>query len=152
MKHFVEVCLALLLAVLAAAPAYSKRAAEELSPFTLAEQNGDPTARNFFIFSTAFGDYVVRHDGMGEVSLRNGLRRVLHLKVGAKDRIQRLYFLEYAGDVLLLYETGESGYLIRMDQKTRKLKGIVAVSGDFTPPLIKDRRVVFSDGTVVALN
>jgi hypothetical protein len=151
-KHFVEVCLGLLLVVLAAAPAYSKRAAEELSPFKPAEQNGDPTARNFFIFSTAAGDYVIRHDGMGEVSLRSGLRKVLHLKVGAKDRIQRLYFFEYAGDVLLLYETGESGYLVRLDQKTRKQKGVVAVSGDFTPPLIKDQRVVFSDGTIVSLN
>jgi hypothetical protein len=151
-KNFVVVCLALLVAFAAASPSYSKHLAEEQSPFTLAEQNGDPTARCFFLFSTSFGDYVVRHDGMGEVSLRSGLRKVLHLKVGPKDRIHRLYSYEYAGDVLLLYETGESGYLVRLDQKTRKLKTVNAVSRDFEPPLMKDQRLVFSDGTVMMLN
>jgi hypothetical protein len=151
-KNFVVVCLALLLLSLAAAAVYSQSSAQELSPFTLAERNGEPNARCFFVFSTSVGDYVIRHDGMGEVALRSGLRKVLHVKVGPKDRIERLYFFEHAGDLLLLYETGESGYLLRLDQKTRKVKSVSAVNADFTTPLLKDRRVVFDDGTAVPLD
>jgi hypothetical protein len=154
MKNFVVVCLFLISAAL---PAYGQRLVEveEASPFTLAERVGEGSARSFFIFSTPVANYVVRHDGMGEVTYGRtglGMRKVFSVKTGPKARIDRLYSCDYEGDLLLLYEAGDSGYLVRLSQKTRKVKAVVTVNRDFAPPAIKDQRIVFSDGTVVALN
>ncbi|HEY2962581.1 MAG TPA: hypothetical protein VGJ37_09220 [Pyrinomonadaceae bacterium] len=149
MKNFVVVCLVLLAAAL---PVYAQHSAEELSPFTLAERVGEGNARSFFLFSTSAGNYALRHDGMGEVTSPAGMRKVFNVKAGSRGRIERVYSFEYQGDLLLLYEAGDSGYLVRLSQKTRKVKAVVTVDRDFAPPVIKDQRVVFSDGTVVSLN
>ena len=152
MKNFVVVYLVLVLVLSVCATS----AAEESSPFTLAERIGEPNARTFFLFSTSMGAYAIRQDGMGEVTLPRGMRKVLYLKVGARTRIERLYFLEYEGDLLLLYEVSDrssrSGYLVRLDQKKRQVRWMRAVNNSFEPPIIKDQRVLFNDGTVVALN
>ena len=158
MKNFVEVCLyacllACLVSLTVAGRVEAQRAPEEASPFTLAEHVGEPNARSFFVFSTSAASYVLRHDGMGEVTYPGvGLRKVFMVKAGPKGRIDRVYSFEYGGDLLLLYEASETGYLVRLNQKTRKLKGVVTVSHDFTPPVIKDHRVVFGDGTEVPLD
>ena len=150
MKNFVVVCLFL---ILAAAPVYAQRAVEEASPFMLAEHSGEQNGRSFFVFSTSSASYVLRQDGLGEVTYPPaGLRKVFSLKAGPKARIDRVYTFEYEGDLLLLYEASEAGYLVRLNQKTRKLKGMVTVSHDFTAPAIKDHRVLFSDGAIVSLN
>lgn len=146
MKILVVICLGILVVVSAAAPAYPNRAAEELSPFTLARRIGA-----FHLFSTSVGKYTIRHDGWGEVYIRDR-KRNFRVNTGARQRIKRLYFLEYEGDLLLLYEAGASGYLLRLDQKTRKVRRATTVTEDFEPPLIKDHAVTFSDGTVVPLN
>lgn len=150
MKQFVVVCLAILV-LLSVVPAYSARADEDLSPFIEAKRIGEPNARCFYLFSTSVGNYTITHAGMGEVFIR-GRRKVFHVKVEARRRIERLYYFEYEGDLLLLYEAGESGYFVRMDQKTKKLKATGAIEENFEPPLLKDRRIVFSDGTEVLLN
>jgi hypothetical protein len=148
-KNLLVVCLAVLVAVSAAAPVYPK--CEDESPFALARRIGDPPARAFYLFSTSVGNYTIRHDGMGEVFVR-GRKKVFHVKVGVNSRIKRLYFFEYEGDLLLLYEAGASGYLVRLNQTTKKVKSATAINERFEPPTVKDQSVVFSDGTIVPLS
>jgi hypothetical protein len=52
----------------------------------------------------------------------------------------------------LLYEAGASGYLLRLDQKTRKIKKASVIDGDFEPPLLKEQSLLFADGMTVPLN
>src|SRR5689334_13686769 len=103
------------------------------------------------MFSTSVAKYILRHDGLGEVTLPSGIRKVFSVKVGAKERIERVYSWEYGGDLLLLYQAGGSGYLARMNQHSRKVR-VVAIGADFAPPLLKDHQLVFSDGATVTLN
>jgi hypothetical protein len=154
MRTLVMVCLAVVVAVSAVAPMRSAHGSParltEESPFELARRIGEPSVRCFHLFSTSVGNYTIRHDGMGEVYVR-GRKKVFHLKAGARARIEWVYFYEYEGDLLLLYQTGGSGYLVRLDQKTRKIKRTTVIDHGFAPPLIKDQSVVFSDGTVIPL-
>ena len=149
MKNFAVVCLLLLSAVL---PVYAQEPTAESSPFALANHIGEPNERTFFLFSTSIGSYALRQDGMGEITSPAGMRKVFNVKVGPGRRIERVYSYEYQGDVLLLYETTDSGYLVRLGQKTRKVKATISISRDFTPPALKDQHIVFSDGTIVTLD
>ena len=149
MKNFVVVCLGVLVAVSAAVPVYSQR--EEVSPFAEVKRIGEPPRQAFYLFSTSVNNYTVRDDGLGDVLVR--VRKIhFHLKVGANSRIERLYFFEYEGDLLLLYEAGSSGYVVRLDQKTKTIKSTTAIDEDFEPPLLKEQSLTFTDGTVVPLN
>ena len=148
MKNLTLVCVALVLAVSVAVPAH---AAEEESPFTLAQRVGEPPRLIFHMFSTSVGKYTIRQDGLGEVYVGKW-RKEFQLKTGAKARIMRVYFYEYEGDLLLLYDTGATGYLVRLDQKTRAAKRVAAVNRDFNPPVIREKSAVFDDGTVVPLS
>lgn len=159
MKVLTAVCVLVLGAVLPAA--YSSPARGDLivraqraeeSPFVLAERFGEVSAneRTFFLFSTSLAKYILRHDGTGEATSRAGLRRSFYLKVGARERIARVYSLEYEGDLLLLYQAGDTGYVARMNQRSRKVR-IVTIDPNFSPPTIKDHRLVFPDGAVVSL-
>ena len=161
MKVLVAVCVLVLGAVLPAAsssPARgdwivrAQRGVTEESPFVMAEHFGEASAneRTFFLFSTSLAKYILRHDGTGEATSRAGLRRSFYLKVGARERIERVYSLEYKGDLLLLYQAGNTGYVARLNQRSRKVR-IVTIAPNFSPPTIKDRRLVFSDGAVVSL-
>ena len=155
MKKIVVVCLGVLIWV---PVAFSNPKAEA---FALAECVGEPNARSFFVFSTSAGNYVIRQDGMGEVTLPQGLRRVFYLKLGAKGRIERIYFLEYQGDLFLLYEvhdaTSEWVYLLRMDQHKRKPRWLTPLpSVDLDSPIIQDDFVIIksieiskTDGRVI---
>ena len=147
MKNLVVVCLAVLMAVSAAAvPAYAKRADEDVSPFTLAQHIGA-----FHLFSTSAGKYTIRQDGWGEAYMGNR-KRNFQVKAGPRERIKRLYYFEYEGDLFLLYEAAASGYFLRLDQKTRKAKKVTVIDGDFEPPLLKEQSLIFADGTIVSLN
>ena len=151
MKSIVVVCVLVLGFVLGVAPVRAQHA--ESSPFTEADRFGEEKERErtFFVFSTSAGKYILRHDGMGEVTSHAGLRKVFSVKVGARERIERVYSWEYGGDLLLLYQAGESGYLARMNQHSRKVR-VVAISADFAPPVLKDHELLFSDGATVTLN
>jgi hypothetical protein len=133
------------------ASARAQQAAEAPSPFMEARRVGEPDARAFYIFSTSAGNYIVRHDGMGEVALPTRRRKVFWVKVGSGARIQRLYFFEHQGELVLLYEASGSGYLIRLNQTTRKAKSIITLNGNFELPALKAEQLVFSDGTIVPL-
>jgi len=132
----------------------ARLSANDGSAFVLAERFGEANQneRTFFTFSTCVAKYILRHDGFGEVTSSAGLRRVFAVKAGARERIERVYWLEYEGDLLLLYQAGETGYLARISQKTRKMKAVLTVNADFVPPILKDHRLIFSDGEIVSLN
>jgi hypothetical protein len=141
MKRIVVVCLGVLIFVTVV---FSSSKPEV---FALADRFGEPNARSFFSFSTSAGSYIIRYDGVGEVTLPKGLRRVFYLKLGAKGRLERIYFLEHQGDLFLLYEvhdaTSEWAYVMRMEQQKRKPRWITPLpGGDVEPPLIQDDLVI----------
>ena len=153
MTKFLMVCvLVVAAAFLPATHVRAQQTAQEVSPFVLAERFGEASAkeRTFFLFSTSVAKYILRHDGTGEATSRAGLRKSIYLKVGAGERIERVFSLEYEGDLLLLYQAGETGYVARMNQRSRKVR-TVTIDPAFAPPTIKDRHLVFSDGSVVSL-
>lgn len=117
--------------------------------FALAERVGEGNERSFFVLSTSAGNYIIRHDGMGEFTSPAGMRRVFMLKVAAKARIDRVYFLDHQHDLFLMYEvhdaTSRWAYLVRMEQTKRKARWIVEVDGvDLGAPVIQDEFVVIN--------
>ena len=158
MKKIVVVCLGVLILWSMAIAASSSPKAEV---FELADRIGEPNARSFFMFSTSAGNYTIRQDGMGEFTSPKGLRRVFYIKLGAKGRIERVYFLEHQGDLFLLCEvhdaTSEWAYLMRMEQQKRKPRWLTALpSGDVEAPtiqgdlvIIKNMEISKSDGRIV---
>ena len=154
MKNFRFVCVVLGVSVLAVGAAVQARAtlaAQEQSPFTLVQRVGEPHLRYLHMFSTSMGKYTIRHDGFGEVYV-GGRKKNFHLpRGGVRTKIEWMYLYEYQGDLLLLYRTAGSGHLVRLDEKTRKIKSAHSVRVDFEPPAIHGNTVVFSDGTIVTL-
>jgi hypothetical protein len=150
-KSFFLFCLALVVTVSATAAARPNSAVEDVSPFAEATRIGELNARHFYLFQTSVGNYTISQNGLGEVYIGNR-KKYYGLKIGAGSRLERVYFLEYKGDLLLLYEAGSSGYLLRLDQGTRKVKRVTAIREHFELPLIKDQAVAFSDGTTIALD
>jgi len=123
--------------------------------FALADRVGEPGERSFFLFSTSAGNYIVRQDGMGEFSSPKGMRRVFNLRLGARGRIERVYFLEHEGDVFICYEVNDAAFLVRMEQTKRKVRWSTELNGRGVPVIEGDLVVVNSvqirtgDGTVV---
>src|ERR1044072_305687 len=116
--------------------------------FALAERVGEGNERSFFVLWTSAGNYVIRHDGMGEYTSPAGLRRVFMLKV--KGRIDRVYFLEHQRDLFLMYEvhdaTSQSAYLVRMEQTKRKARWITQIdSVGLGAPSIQGEMIVIKD-------
>src|SRR6476646_631102 len=138
MKKFVVVCLEVLVVSTVAF------GAETFAP---ADRVGEPGERAFFLFSTSAGNYIVRQDGMGEFTSPKGMRRVFYLKLGAKGRIDRVYFLEHQRDLFLLYTvhdaTSEWTYLTRLEQTQRKARWLTPLSsGDVQAPVIDGDLVI----------
>jgi len=128
MTKFLAVCLSVMLA---SSAVFGVSLVPE--SFALAERLDTPVG--FFVFETPVGKCVIRGDGMGEI-LRRGRRYVFFLKAGGKDSIDRLYFLEHEGDLLLFYELkDESAYLVRFDPVKRKARWITPVTARGVPVL-----------------
>ena len=143
MRMVVELCLGL---AILWSTAFGSSPAEA---FTLADRVGEGDERSFFMVSTSAGGYVIRHDGMGEFTSPAGLRRVFMVKVGAKARIDRVYFLEHQRDLFLLYEVHDAksqwAYLVRMEQTKRKARWITEIDGvDLEAPVIQGEFVVIN--------
>jgi hypothetical protein len=144
MKKILVVCLGVLVLSTVAL------GAEAFAP---ADRVGEPGERSFFLFSTSAGNYVVRHDGMGEFSSPKGMRRVFRLNV--KGRIDQVYFLEHEGDVFICYEVNETTFVVRMEQTKRKIRwtaslgarGVPRIDGDSV--VINSVRIRKGDGIVV---
>jgi hypothetical protein len=94
--------------------------------FAEANRTGDPTQITFFLFSTSYGNYVISQYGLAEVGTPRGHPQFL-LKEGKMGRVKRMYFQEYEGDLLLSFEMGETGYVRRMNQQTRKMRWLTPV-------------------------
>jgi hypothetical protein len=101
--------------------------------FTWVERIGDANARSFFVFATSVRHFTIRHDGQGESYGSTLMRKKFNLRVGQQERLQRLYFLEQDGDLILAYEVSDGlsgwGYIERVNQKTLKLLWVTPVSG-----------------------
>lgn len=147
MKNLVVVCLVLSLAPAVFAYPPSSEA------FTLANCVGEPNARSFFMFSTSAGNYTIRHDGMGEFTSPRGMRRVFKLRMGARSRLDRVYFLEHEGDLFLLYEVrNQLSYLVRMEQKKRKARWLTPlpdISAFDQDPIINGDVVIIAETIVI---
>jgi hypothetical protein len=105
-------------------------AAGQTPAFEKARRLGEGKQRSFFLFSTSTAKYTIRHDGMGEISA-NSMHLIFHLKVSGSGRVEQIYFHEYHGDLLLLYEVsdgqGGTGYLTRLNPQTRKKRWVTAL-------------------------
>lgn len=132
MKLTAAICLVLLTLSFSV---LSARATAETSAFEEARRIGEGTKESFFLFSTAAGKYTIRSDGMGEVEA-NAKRRAFYLKLGMAGRVDRVYFHEYEGDLLLLYgvNNGRGGYVVRMNQQTRKPRWITPLDEEDIGP------------------
>lgn len=118
--------------------------------FALAERVGEGNERSFFVLPTSAGNYIIRHDGMGEFTSPAGLRRVFILKVGAKARIDCMYFLEHQRDLFLMYEvhdaSSQRAYLVRMEQTKRKSRWLTEVDGaGLGAPVIQGEMIGIKD-------
>ena len=143
MKKLAALCLgAILSASVFSAPCGSKL------EFALAEQLGDPNARSFFVFATAAGNYIIRHDGMGEFTSPSKMRRAFFLKVPGRSRISSMYFLEHEKDLLLHYEvSGQGSYLVRLEQTKRKLRWSTSFdTQNIEAPVIEGDVVIVKEG------
>ena len=128
MTKFLAVCLGVMLVSPAAFGVVP-----EPESFALAERVGTPVG--FFVFETSVGKFVIRRDGMGEISQR-GRRHVFYLKGAGKDSFDRLYFLVHEGDLLLFYELRDgSAYLVRFDPVKRKPRWMTQVTARGVPAL-----------------
>ena len=133
MKNLLVVCLLILVFSTAALGAET---------FALADRVGEPGERSFFLFSTSAGNYIVRHDGMGEFSSPKGMRRVFNLRV--KGRIERIYFLEHKGDVFIYYEMNDAALVVRMEQTKRKIRWSADIADRGVPMIEGDDLVINS--------
>ena len=140
MKKLVAVCLGVILScsALGASPGLE---------FAIAEQFGDPTARSFFVFSTSAGGYILRHDGMGEFTSPQKLRRAFFVRVPGKSRITSVYFLEHERDLLLLYEvSGQGSFVVRLEQTKRKQRWSTPLeTSNVEAPVIEGDAVVVKE-------
>lgn len=120
--------------------------------FSLADRIGDPFGRGaFFRFSTSAGKYTIRHDGFVEVYTHNDAnllrKRVFFLKTVRKGRLERVYFLEHDGDLLLQYDViGQGSHFARIEQRRRTTRWFTALNKTATEaPLINGHVVLAGD-------
>ena len=148
MKRVVVVCLICLMwSPLALGATFSAET------FILADRVGEPNARSFFLFSTSAGQFAVRHDGMGEMTSPKGMRRVFNLRVGARARIENVYYLEHQGDLFLMYEvTGQIFHLVRMEQTKRKIRWSTQIDGVTEAPVIDGDFVIVNETKINKFN
>ncbi|HEX5964297.1 MAG TPA: hypothetical protein VFY51_00140 [Pyrinomonadaceae bacterium] len=128
-----------LICVLMLAGSTTQEAVVQTGAFAEATRLGDPPGLTFFMFSTSHGQYVIRHDGLGEVGTPGKHLQFL-LKVGMTGRVERMYFQEHQGDLLLSFEVGEIGYVRRMNEQSRKMRWLTPID-----PTVVDQCVVKGD-------
>jgi hypothetical protein len=108
-------------------PGSASHAAVERGAFEAAQRVGEGNERSFFLFTTSIGHYVIRHDGFGEVSI-SARRRVFQLTLGGKARLEKIYFHEYQGDVVLVYSVSSgAAFISRMNQQSRKRRWLTSI-------------------------
>jgi hypothetical protein len=119
-------------AVSAQQPADQSTNSFEPKAFDKVEITGDGF-RSFFVFSAGHFHYIIRADGHSESDSGKPRPRNFDLRVGRNGHLVRVYFTEYEGDLLLIYEASDKqygwGYVERMDQKTLKPRWLKPLNG-----------------------
>lgn len=122
--------------------------------FVKVERVGDPNRQSFFLFSTSIRNYTIRNDGFTESFSNTVQRRFFNLRMGQNSTVERVYFMEYEGDLVLLYEVGDKkygwGYLARLDQPERKFRWVTPINGfNVGPAIVEAGSVYFSSANVI---
>ena len=147
---------AVLLALTASAqePASRPQAETEQRVFEQVEHVGDGSLRSFFMFSAGGHNYTLRADGLGERPRVRARPLTFNLKVD-RGHLARVYFHEYEGDLLLIYEVTDGryawGYAARLSQATARVKWLTGVSGfNFGPALVESNYAYLSAAGLLA--
>jgi hypothetical protein len=135
-------------------PADQSTAASEPRAFTNVEVSGEGF-RSFFVFSSDPFHYTIRSDGFAESDSGQRRRTNFNLRVGRNGYLVRVYFTEYEGDLVLIYEASDKqygwGYVERLDQKTSKPRWLKAVSGfNIGPGLVEGSYAYLSAADLLA--
>ena len=122
MKSIVPLVLTLLVSVASAQePAKQPTSETEAAVFSKVDRIGEDNFRSFYMFSVGGHEYTIRADGRGERSFDKARSRNFTLKVDQR-RIEQVSFLEYDGDLLLIYQLSGAqnvrGYVVRLNQST----------------------------------
>lgn len=109
----------------------------EPESFEKARRLGEGKRQSFFMFNTAHGKYTIRQDGMAELSAQKK-HLFFYLRVSRGARLEQVYFHEYQGDLLLLYEASDGrtriGYLARVNPQNRKHRWVTTIDPDKVGP------------------
>ena len=123
--------------------------------FTNVEPVGGTTKRHFFVFTSSVRNYAIRNDGRSEATPLGARRQTFWLRMGGSPNLERVYFAEYEGDLLLEYEVSGAqsnwGYILRVEQKSLKIKWVATVSADnLGPGLIDDHELYFGGSNLLS--
>jgi hypothetical protein len=123
--------------------------------FNRVERVGDDRFRSFFMFSAGGYNYVIRSDGFVEIGSAQAPRRLFKLTINPKGYLEQIYYLEYQGDMLLIYEASDRaygwGYVVRLNQKTQKVRWIAPISGyDLGPGLVEGNSLYLTAADLIA--
>lgn len=115
-----------LICALMLAGSTTQDAVVQTGAFAEANRLGEAPQVKFFLFSTSYGKYVISQYGLGEVgTARKNLQFIL--KAGMTGSIDRMYFQEYQGDLLLSFAVGKTGYVRRSNQQNRKMRWLTPI-------------------------
>ena len=158
MKSLVSVSPIVLLLFFATAaaqePAYNPDRTDQKS-FVPVERSGDDKWRSFFMFQATGHDYTIRGDGFGQSTPGRARPTSFRLTLGRGGRLERVYYFEYEGDLLLTYEATDDrygwGYVERFDPRTMRRKWIAPVSAfNLGPGLVEDHSLYLAAANFVA--
>lgn len=132
----------------------AQEASAQPQAFVKVERVGDPNRQSFFLFSTSIRNYTIRNDGFTESFSDTVQRRFFNLRMGQNSSVERVYFMEYEGDLVLLYEVGDKkygwGYLARLDQPERRFRWVTPINGfNVGPAIVEAGSVYFSSANVI---
>lgn len=144
MKLLISMLLTTLAAAVAPAQAPANQSTPEMEPrvFSEAKRLAIDKGRTFFTFSVSGRDYIIRADGLSERAFGKSRPSNFTLRLDYKGHIERVYFSEHEGDLLLIYEASDErngwGYVARLNQNTLKPKWVTPVNGfNIGPSLIE---------------
>jgi hypothetical protein len=135
-------------------PSDQSSAASEQKAFDRVEVSGEGF-RSFFMFSFEGFHYTIRSDGFAESDSGQHRRGNFNLRVGRNGYLVRVYFTEYEGDLLLIYEASDKqygwGYVERLDQKTLKARWLKPISSlNIGPGLVEANYAYLSAADLLA--
>jgi len=115
-------------------------------PLELANRVGEGNERSFFLFSIAGGTYIARNDGLVEASIPGDKRRTFPLRMTRGERLNRVYYSDFEGDLLLACETSSGRvFAARVQQRTRKIRWTTSLEGyNLGPGLIDENELFMS--------